>query len=345
MLQTISLRSLYEQNYKSINPNVFFQEVQNNISSIEWNEGHAYIDKADVSVIHHLFNDYVVDSRDLAKHLNMEHFHLLRNIDQRVAKIHKGGMHNSAHTHINSQKDGEGGVSKIGYTPTNNQKDGEGGVLKSEETPINSQNGEKEDFHNSKPDLFLESYDINEQNGQAYRYYEITKKGCLFIASKRDDKLTLDILNYLEQLEKEKNKNQVPMITDLEEALKLSLELCQKNKQLSVENKQLNRYIEDNKENISFAETIKQNTTAISIEEFAKATYHLFKVGRNKMFELLRGKKILTEKNIPYQRYMDLFIVEEKAVMIGTENIFSYTTKVRVNKQDNLIKLLNGTIQ
>ena len=327
MLQTISLRSLYEQNYKSINPNVFFQEVQNNISSIEWNEGHAYIDKADVSVIHHLFNDYIVDSRDLAKHLNMEHRSLMRAIDQRVAKIHKGGMHNSAHTHINSQKDGEGGMHNSSHTP------------------INSQNDEKEDFHNSKPDLFLESYDINEQNGQAYRYYEITKKGCLFIASKRDDKLTLDILNYLEQLEKEKNKNQVPMITDLEEALKLSLELCQKNKQLSVENKQLNRYIEDNKENISFAETMKQNTTAISIEEFAKATYHLFKVGRNKMFELLRGKKILTEKNIPYQRYMDLFVVEEKAVMVGTENIFSYTTKVRVNKQDNLIKLLNGTIQ
>lgn len=309
MLQTISLRSLYEQNYKSINPNVFFQEVQNNISSIEWNEGHAYIDKADVSVIHHLFNDYIVNSRDLAKHLGVEHKKLMRAIDQRIAKIHKGGVANFGHT------------------------------------PINSQNDEKEDFHNSKPDLFLESYDINEQNGQAYRYYEITKKGCLFIASKRDDKLTLDILNYLEQLEKEKNKNQVPMITDLEEALKLSLELCQKNKQLSVENKQLNRYIEDNKENISFAETIKQNTTAISIEEFAKATYHLFKVGRNKMFELLRGKKILTEKNIPYQRYMDLFIVEEKAVMVGTENIFSYTTRVRVNKQDNLIKLLNGTIQ
>ena len=309
MLQTISLRSLYEQNYKSINPNVFFQEVQNNISSIEWNGGYAYIDKADVSVIHHLFNDYIVDSRDLAKHLNMEHRSLMRAIDQRIVKIHKGGMHNSAHT------------------------------------PINSQYDEKEDFHNSKPDLFLESYDINEQNGQAYRYYEITKKGCLFIASKRDDKLTLDILNYLEQLEKEKNKNQVPMITDLEEALKLSLELCQKNKQLSVENKQLNRYIEDNKESISFAETMKQNTTAISIEEFAKATYHLFKVGRNKMFELLREKKILTEKNIPYQRYMDIFVVEEKAVMFGTENIFSYTTKVRVNKQDNLIKLLNGTIQ
>lgn len=327
MLQTISLRSLYEQNYKSINPNVFFQEVQNNISSIEWNEGHAYIDKADVSVIHHLFNDYIVNSRDLAKHLGVEHKKLMRAIDQRIAKIHKGGVANFGHTSINSQKDGEGGLLKI------------------KETPINSQNDEKEDFHNSKPDLFLESYDINEQNGQAYRYYEITKKGCLFIASKRDDKLTLDILNYLEQLEKEKNKNQVPMITDLEEALKLSLELCQKNKQLSVENKQLNRYIEDNKENISFAETIKQNTTAISIEEFAKATYHLFKVGRNKMFELLRGKKILTEKNIPYQRYMDLFIVEEKAVMVGTENIFSYTTRVRVNKQDNLIKLLNGTIQ
>lgn len=327
MLQTILLRSLYEQNYKSINPNIFFQEVQNNISSIEWNEGHAYIDKADVSVIHHLFNDYIVNSRDLAKHLDIRHDNLLSYIDQRVAKIHKGGL------------------LKIKETSINNQKDGEGGMLNSEHTPINSQYDEKEDFHNSKPDLFLESYDINEQNGQAYRYYEITKKGCLFIASKRDDKLTLDILNYLEQLEKEKNKNQVPMITDLEEALKLSLELCQKNKQLAVENKQLNRYIEDNKENISFAETIKQNTTAISIEEFAKATYHLFKVGRNKMFELLRGKKILTEKNIPYQRYMDLFIVEEKAVMVGTENIFSYTTKVRVNKQDNLIKLLNGTIQ
>ena len=40
-------------------------------------------------------------------------------------------------------------------------------------------------------------------------------------------------------------------------------------------------------------------------------------VGRNKLFETLRGKKILSRENIPYQRYIDYGYFEVELVPWG----------------------------
>lgn len=58
---------------------------------------------------------------------------------------------------------------------------------------------------------------------------------------------------------------------------------------------------------VAFANAVHETKSNITVEKFAKVLYdeNGLRLGRNKMFALLRSNGYLNEKNIPYQRYID----------------------------------------
>jgi phage antirepressor YoqD-like protein len=78
---------------------------------------------------------------------------------------------------------------------------------------------------------------------------------------------------------------------------------------------------------------------AQTMAEIAKA----LGTGRNKLFEILRTKKILMCSNIPYQRYIDdgYFIVKEKPITMGESTINKPQTFVTAKGVNYISKILN----
>ena len=92
----------------------------------------------------------------------------------------------------------------------------------------------------------------------------------------------------------------------LPEALRLYADQVEKNEKLAAENAKLLPKAE-------FFDAVTDSKTAISIGEVAKVLD--MGIGRNKLFEFLRQKDILTYDNRPYQRYIDagyFRVVEQK---------------------------------
>ncbi len=67
---------------------------------------------------------------------------------------------------------------------------------------------------------------------------------------------------------------------------------------------QKDRQIEEMKPKAEFFDTVAESKTAISMNEVAKVI-DMNGYGRNKLFEILRNKKILDKSNIPYQKFVD----------------------------------------
>lgn len=68
--------------------------------------------------------------------------------------------------------------------------------------------------------------------------------------------------------------------------------------------KEAERINAENKPKVEFFDTVAESKTAIEMKEAANAL-NFKKVGRNKLFQLLRERGILTSKNQPYQKYVD----------------------------------------
>jgi anti-repressor protein len=62
---------------------------------------------------------------------------------------------------------------------------------------------------------------------------------------------------------------------------------------------------------VEFTKAVSDATNAVSIGDFAKTIYKITKLGRNRLFELLRNYGYLKKDNLPYQQFVeqDLFKV------------------------------------
>lgn len=70
------------------------------------------------------------------------------------------------------------------------------------------------------------------------------------------------------------------------------------------QNVQKQKLLEEQKPKVEFFDTVAESKTAIEMKEVANVL-NFHKIGRNKLFQILRDNKILTHKNQPYQRYID----------------------------------------
>ena len=105
----------------------------------------------------------------------------------------------------------------------------------------------------------------------------------------------------------------------------------------------LARQIEADKPFTEHGKIVSDSTDCVDFAEFAKITNSRFGLGRNKLFEYLRNKGVLTKDNIPYQKYINagLFkvIQTKKESQYGTK-VFSKTI-ITGKGQHELIKVID----
>lgn len=132
--------------------------------------------------------------------------------------------------------------------------------------------------------------------GERRPMYELSKKGCLCLASGYDANLRMKIINRWEELEiKERQTFQVP--TTFSEALRLAAE-----QQERIEEQQ--KLIEVQKPKAEFYDEVVDSKDAIDMKAVAKVLN--MGMGRTRLFEFLRNNKILMQNNQPYQKYVDM---------------------------------------
>lgn len=112
--------------------------------------------------------------------------------------------------------------------------------------------------------------------------------------------------------------------------------------------RQLNNKIEQDKPLVDFASHIQTSEDCISMNDMAKlATKNGIKIGRTRLFNFLREKKVLGckdgHKNMPYQRYIDTqpwFQLKESSYMQNGEVRIGLTPMVTPKGQSGIIRML-----
>ena len=119
------------------------------------------------------------------------------------------------------------------------------------------------------------------------------------------------------------------------EALRALADQAEKTEQLRLENSEM-------KPKAEFFDAVAGSRTAISLGDVAKVLAYP-KVGRNKLFEILRDRDILQSNNLPYQKYIDAgyFRVIEQKYNVGDEVRINLKTLVYQKGIDYIKKTLD----
>lgn len=128
-------------------------------------------------------------------------------------------------------------------------------------------------------------------------YYLLTKKDCLLLASGYDANLRAKIINRWEELEMEKRFGTFVIPSTFSEALMLAAKQAEE-----IEEK--NKLLLEQTPKVEFYNAVTGSEDTIDMRTVA--TVLNMGIGRNKIFEVLRDKRVLDRKNMPYQKYIDL---------------------------------------
>ena len=172
--------------------------------------------------------------------------------------------------------------------------------------------------------------------GKTYRCFELTKKGCLILASGHDAVLREKIINRWEQLETEKRNGGFVIPKTLSQALMLAAKQAEQ-----IEQQQ--KLLEVQKPKVEFFDSVADSKTAVPMNDVAKVL-SIKGYGRNNLFEYLRNNKVLMNNNRPYQKYVDAgyFRVIEQHYQRNGEEQISFKTLVYQRGIDFIRRMLNA---
>ena len=172
--------------------------------------------------------------------------------------------------------------------------------------------------------------------GKTYRCFELTKKGCLILASGYDAVLREKIINRWEQLETEKRNGGFVIPKTLSQALMLAAKQAEQ-----IEQQQ--KLLEVQKPKVEFFDSVADSKTAVPMNDVAKVL-SIKGYGRNNLFEYLRNNKVLMNNNRPYQKYIDAgyFRVIEQHYQRNGEEQISFKTLVYQRGIDFIRRMLNA---
>lgn len=143
----------------------------------------------------------------------------------------------------------------------------------------------------------FELAEYSDNQGKPRPCYNLTKKGCLILASGYDALLREKIINRWEELEKEKRFGNFVIPSTFSEALMLAAKQAEE-----IEEK--NKLLLEQTPKVEFYNAVTGSEDTIDMRTVA--TVLNMGIGRNKIFEVLRDKRVLDRKNMPYQKYIDL---------------------------------------
>ena len=174
--------------------------------------------------------------------------------------------------------------------------------------------------------------------------YELSKKECLYIATKFNDEARAKLIIRWEQLE---IQHRLPQ--SFSEALMLAAKQAE-----DLENKE--RQLQEQKPKVLFADAVETSKTSILIGELAKILkQNGIEIGQNRLFDWLRDNGYLisrkgTDYNMPTQKAMELGLFEIKETVINHSDghiSVSKTPKIKGKGQTYFINkfLSNGLTQ
>jgi len=169
--------------------------------------------------------------------------------------------------------------------------------------------GSKQDFSTwiksrIKRGFFIEDEDYTSLHKIVERGYGATARIEYFISIPMAKKISMmestdkgnEVRDYFIEMEKKAKQVQLGIPQSFSEALRLAAD---QQEQIEMQSKLL---IEQ-KPKVEFADAVLGSSDVIDLGSVAKTLNK--GVGRNKLFQILRDKKILQQNNIPYQLYID----------------------------------------
>lgn len=160
---------------------------------------------------------------------------------------------------------------------------------------------------------FNESFYVNDQNKQQ-PMYEITRDGFTLLAMGFTGKQALQFkLSYIDAFNKAEQIIKSSLPASFSEALKLAYEQQLQIEQaaaLVIELKQVNAVMQPKAD---FFDAVTESKQAVGLDVVAKILD--LGIGRNNLFEFLRGAQVLERNNQPYQKFVDagyFRVIEQK---------------------------------
>lgn len=179
--------------------------------------------------------------------------------------------------------------------------------------------------------------DYTDAKGEKRPCYELTKKGCLILASGYDAKLRERIIDRWEELEtKERQSVQQALPQTYLEALKQLVVAEEEKQRLTLENKKQAKQIEAEKPKVIFADAVSTSQRSCLVAELAKILQQNgVNIGQNRLFKWMRDNGYLCSKgqyyNQPTQKAVEMGLFEIKQTTINKPDgsiLVSVTTKV-----------------
>ena len=181
--------------------------------------------------------------------------------------------------------------------------------------------------------LFIKTEYINEQNKQTYDSYNMSRDGFSLLAMGFTGKKALewklkyiDAFNKMEQaIHKSLNSKDAAIlaIVNADGEVQRALAISSYEKFVT---QPLVQALEEQKPLVDFANKVTSANNTIDMGEMAKLLHEKknIDIGRNRLFEILRSKKILMSNNTPYQSYIE----RNWFKLIETTKDTQYGTKV-----------------
>lgn len=179
--------------------------------------------------------------------------------------------------------------------------------------------------------------EYKDKKGEERPMYQLTKKGCLILASGYDALLREKIINRWEELEIQVRKSEIimPNFSNPAEAARAWADQYEQRLKLATK-------VKEDAPKVEFFESVAESKDAVEMKAVS-STLNYVAVGRNKLFAILREQKVLQSNNIPYQKYIDVgyFRTIETKKNCGSEVRIFIKTLVYQKGLDFIRKLLN----
>ena len=182
-------------------------------------------------------------------------------------------------------------------------------------------------------DYFIKTTYLTEQNKEM-PCYDVTKLGCDFLANKfTGEKGIVFTAKYVKRFREMENT----ILSDEQLKANLLLSIYNGGQEGVLASKQLTEIevnkatapliatIEEQKPAVEFVEHVTSSSDTVDIGELAKIIKNEnIDIGRNRLFDYLRSKKILMNNNLPYQSYL----TREWFEVIETTKQTAYGSKI-----------------
>lgn len=190
--------------------------------------------------------------------------------------------------------------------------------------------------------------EYKDKNNQSRPCYNLTKKGCLILASGYDAKLRERIIDRWEALETGAATPSYKLPKTYGEALRELADKVEENERLMLENQHQQQIIEKAKPKVQFAEAVGKCDDTIPVDLMAKllAQNGVPNMGEKRLFDWLRKNGYISDQrstwNRPYQKWVErgLFRIEEsKWVDKSSGNVHtSYTPRITTKGQQYFVQ-------